>query len=158
MGVPVIKLVAVVALLAGLCACGGGPSAPPSTGTPVAVPSDVAASASAAAAISSADASDTGPKVGLAPDGSAAVSIPDQLCVFLDQERIKIDGLDSTAAIDGLVSDDFRAWTAQDPNRKFKNALEPDAITRVQCPKVRTRILAAAEASSLVPILGHSWS
>jgi hypothetical protein len=159
MGVPVIKQAAIVVGLLTLCACSGGST--PSTdaaGTAATTsssssigtgaPATAGETSPAAAATTSADPDATKP----AKDGSSAVSIPDQLCVFLDQEQIKVKDLASGSGAQARLATDFKTWKAKDRNRTLKKA-DVDAISSSQCPKVRSRILAAVGSKSITAAL-----
>ena len=160
MGVPVIKQAAVVVVLLGLCACSGGTSDPAATGA-----GGTTAATTSASSVTGAPSTDPGSPAAApatsdgktstkpARDGSSAVSIPDQLCVFLDQEQLKVQDISSNFAAKARLGADFKTWTAKDKDRKVKTT-EVDAISSSQCPKVRARILDAVRAKNLTAALG----
>jgi hypothetical protein len=156
----VIKQAAVVVVLLSLSACGGGASDPAATGA--AATAGATTSASSATGVPS-TAADTSPasapakttgKASTKPalDGSSAVSVSDQLCVFLDQEQLKVQDVSSGFVAKARLSVDFKSWTAKDRDRKVKTS-EVDAIASSQCPKVRARILTAVSAKTLTAAL-----
>ena len=142
--VNVIKRIVVVALmlpigLLGLSACSGGSSTKASTAAPT--------TAGTAVAGQTGNSASTGKK-----SAGTVLSIPDQFCVFLDQELPKLTTQASSARAQDKAAVDYKAWVKLDKDRKFKKT-ELDPIATSRCPKVRSRLLSTTNGDNLAGVL-----
>jgi flagellar basal body L-ring protein FlgH len=136
-----------------LCGCSGRDPITPTTGPTGSValdssgPTVAASPGSAGAAASSAAAAKA--SANPAVDGVTAASIPDQICIFLDRERLALEPVSAAAKRQAKFASEFKAWVAQDKDRKLKKDSEFDTISTSHCPKVRTRILSTLGSQTL---------
>jgi hypothetical protein len=150
-----IVTLALVFSLLGLCACSGRDPITPTTAPTGSValdssgPTVVAVSPGGDPSAGAAAKASANPAV----DGVGGASIPDQLCVFLDRERLALEPLEPGASMRATFVGEFNTWVSKDNDRKIKKTSELDAISTSHCPKVRTRILSTLDSKTLSAVL-----
>jgi hypothetical protein len=155
------KWIVSLVLISTLCACGGSTSSTDPThaaalATGSAGSTGSAAATGPAASAGSAAASSDGMSAQDAAGGLSPTSIPDQVCIFLSEEIIKLSRSSSAVMARANLGGHYKTWQAADKNRKFAENSELDAIGKAHCPKVRARILDVVHSSTLALALKPS--